>query len=83
MIMQAVFFGLQGHLFSDAPRPAGLRMPQIQWPDLLYWAVVALSATRWMDAVCTVVAVGLFSMDFSINFARDGRQTQMESFSEA
>ena len=27
--MQAVFFGLQGHLFSDAPRPAGLRMPQI------------------------------------------------------
>lgn len=44
--------------------------------QFLYWAVVTLSATRWMEAACTVVTVDLFTMDFSINPAREGRQTQ-------
>ncbi len=45
---------------------------------VLYWAVVALSTTRRTEAACTVVTVGLLTMDFSINPTRDGTQTQKE-----
>jgi hypothetical protein len=48
---------------------------------VIYWAVVAVATTCWMEAACTAVTVDLFTMDFSINPAREGRQTQ-KSFPE-